>query len=255
MEPPATPRRPKRPAKETPETSPEGGEAPAKPRSSKASTPSSRTAGKPAPKPRTTKKPEPAAPPAEEAAPAAKASEPPAAEAASMPVINPANELPAATAEPEEPGSSPSTLRIPGLAAPRTRTARTSSTGPAKQSPGDRLVVISRTLVLRNMEIARKYGTRAGHTVRESVTRLSERLPKRETVAQSTATTTGRLGSSIKAQLSNAGRRTGEAFDRGFNFTERRLQESDTAVIAFTLILILACIVLTTLAVYVWNHY
>ncbi len=101
------------------------------------------------------------------------------------------------------------------------------------------------------MEIGRKYGSQAATSVRGAARSVSSRVSK----GAAEARTSGSRTSAVSQRASNATRRVGESLDRGFNYTQRRLEESDTAVIAFSLILIVACIVLTTLAVYLWNRF
>jgi hypothetical protein len=248
MEPPASPRKPKRP-KDTPDK-PEG-ETPAKPRSSKPTTPPKPSAtAKPAPKPRSQKT-EDASPPRSDATPMVKPG-------MGVPPAPPASKKPP---EAEEHISAPSTVEIPGLSQPRPAAPAQpakprpvpSSAKPAGEAGlGDRLVKLSRTVALRNMEVGRKYGRQAADATRGWVNKASNRLSRGVSQAQS-----GKGGTmdDVRQRTSKVTRQISENLDRGFNYTQRRLEVSDSAVIAFTLALVLACIVLTALAVYAWNRF
>jgi hypothetical protein len=232
LEPPASSRKPKRP-KDTPDETPEG-DTPAKPRS-KASTPTSGSSkAKPAPKPRA-KKPDESDRPID-----------------ATPMVKPGAGLPSATKTPPEPEAEPATRDIPGLSSrqPGASTAtparpKPTPTGSSKESVGDRLVGLSRTAAIRNMEVGRKYGRQAADATRRAVGNVSSQISKRVAGARGREINTG----DISKRASDISRRAGESLDRGFNYAQRRLEESDTAVIAFTLALVIACIVLTALVV------
>jgi hypothetical protein len=72
---------------------------------------------------------------------------------------------------------------------------------------------------------------------------------------ESPASNLSRRASNLSQQTGKLSRRAGESLDKGLNYTQRRLEQSDTAVIAFTLFLVIACIVLTVLAVTIWNRF
>jgi cobalamin biosynthesis Mg chelatase CobN len=102
------------------------------------------------------------------------------------------------------------------------------------------------------MEIGRKYGSRASDSVRHAASNVSERVSKSTSEMRSGSRPNT---SALSQRAGDVTRRIGSNLDRGLNYTQRRLEQSDTAVIAFTLILMVACIVLTALAVWVWYKY
>jgi hypothetical protein len=130
---------------------------------------------------------------------------------------------------------------------------------PAERTPprlsmppaGNRIVTFLRTLSLRNIEVGRKYPARAGQALRRFGGNVSKWIG-----SVSKRIAAGRIGGRTVGQiLRSAGtfirQQPGILLDR----LQRTLERSDAAVVLFTLFLIVACVLLTLLAAYVWNRY
>jgi hypothetical protein len=116
---------------------------------------------------------------------------------------------------------------------------------------GKRIVAFLRTLSLRNIEVGRKYPARAGQALRRFGSNVSKWVgsaSKRVTAVRIGGKTAGQIlrqaGTFIRHQ-------PGILLDR----LQHILERSDAAVILFSLFLIVACVLLTLLAAYVWNRY
>jgi hypothetical protein len=116
---------------------------------------------------------------------------------------------------------------------------------------GKRIVAFLRTLSLRNIEVGRKYPARAGQALR----RFGGNVSKWVGSASKRITTVSIGGRTVGQILRQAGtfirQQPGILLDR----LQRSLERSDAAVILFTLFVIVACVLLTLLAAYVWNRY
>ena len=110
-----------------------------------------------------------------------------------------------------------------------------------------RAVALARTLLLRDIEIGRRIGTRASTSTRQGSNAISARV-------MTTTRSLAKNSSDFRARARPVLRAPVERIDDGLTRLQQNLEKSDTVVIAVTLGLIVACIVLTILAVYWWNH-
>lgn len=109
-------------------------------------------------------------------------------------------------------------------------------------SIGKQGIAIMRTLAMRNIEITHKASRHVGHAVNGFIGQISRRVSSVEIGGKPIQTVVRETGS-------NLGKQPGLILTSW----QEQLQHSDAAVIGSTLFLILACILLTLLAVYLWN--
>jgi hypothetical protein len=228
MEPPASPRKPRQP-KETPDSPGESKE--------------DRAAAKPAPKPRPRK-----------AAPPARPPEPGRAEPSDSADLTPILKSPLPSPEAKTglpPKEAPSVVAAGAPPAPAKKPAEKAPVSVSMPPAGRRVVTLLRTLSLRNIEVGRKYPARAGQALRRFGGNVSKWIG-----SASKRIATARIGSRTVGQvLQRAGtfirQQPGILLDR----LQHSLERSDAAVILFTLFLIVACVLVTALAAYLWTRY
>jgi hypothetical protein len=229
MEPPASPRKPRQP-KETPDSSGESKE--------------DQAAAKPAPKPRPRKATPPVSPP-----------EPGRAEpldaADRTPILK--SPLPTPEARAGQPPEKAPESRV-AAGAPPVPAKKPAEGAPVRVSmpaAGKRVVTLLRTLSLRNIEVGRKYSSRAGQALRRfggNVSKWVSSAWKRVTSARIGGKTVGQILRQVGTFIRQE---PGILLDR----LQHSLERSDVAVILFSLFLVVACVLVTLLVAYLWRRY
>lgn len=185
-------------------------------------------------------------PPPESSASPAVARVPPAADSTPTSSVQPSSK--AEAPQPISPAhtgpmSTPSTALAPAAQTPESPSTIRSETLPRPKP----VVAVARTLLVRNIEIGRKLGTHASRQTRQGWNTISTRV-------RTTTRSAAKPLKDIRTRTSTALGKPARGINNGLTGLQHKLENSDAAVIALTLGLIVACIVLTIFAVYWWNH-
>jgi hypothetical protein len=109
------------------------------------------------------------------------------------------------------------------------------------------LAALLSTLARRDVEIYRKYSARVRAAASPTIQRLKQRA--------AALNPPDRPPSQFAQQLYRMGERPRALITDGTERLQQRLEQSDTAVVVFTAVLIVACVALAWLGLYLWNRY